>query len=64
VKVHQVGFNFNFNLYKMHGEYNIKYKDDLILYLIFFGHLNVIFIITVKFYLNMDAKNNNCLSDN
>jgi hypothetical protein len=21
----QVGFNFNFNLYKMHGEYNIKY---------------------------------------
>jgi hypothetical protein len=25
VKVHQFGFNFNFNLYKMHGEYNIKY---------------------------------------
>jgi hypothetical protein len=23
--VHQVGFNFNFNLYKMHGEYDIKY---------------------------------------
>jgi hypothetical protein len=25
VRVQQVGFNFNFNLYKMHGEYNIKY---------------------------------------
>jgi hypothetical protein len=27
VKVHQVGFNFNFNLYKMHGEYNIEYNN-------------------------------------
>jgi hypothetical protein len=25
VRVHQVGFNFNFNLYKMHGDYNIKW---------------------------------------
>jgi hypothetical protein len=26
LKVHQVGYNFNFNLYKMHGEYNIKFN--------------------------------------
>jgi hypothetical protein len=28
VSVHQVGFNFN--LYKMHGEYNIKWKPVII----------------------------------
>jgi hypothetical protein len=28
--VHQVGFNFNFNLYKMHVEYNIKYMIKII----------------------------------
>jgi hypothetical protein len=26
VSVHQVGFNFD--LYKMHGEYNIKYMEE------------------------------------
>ena len=33
MSVHQVGFNFS--LYKMHGEYNIKHSNNVVMKIMF-----------------------------
>jgi hypothetical protein len=48
VSVHQVGFNFN--LYKMHGEYNIKYFKVNMSYVIWKGLRLILSFVKLKKY--------------